>query len=85
MRTSDQLTTAAARSGLALQDTDELRRQLEWPVTAAVVTLKKRMDRHDRNRDEDDFRVDFKNREALRSAAGRRARSTSRCSPQHAS
>lgn len=76
MRTSDELSQLLDRPMAALQDRDLLRRELKRPLAAAILTLRKRKDRFDRNQaeeesPEDDFRVAFKNREELRALRDR--------------
>jgi len=55
-----------ADPGTALKDRDELRKRLTPPLRAAILTLKKRQDQRDRDDEDDDFRVQFKNTDELR-------------------
>jgi hypothetical protein len=49
----------------ALEDRDALKERLKLPYAAALLTLQKRRDRLDREEEDDDYRVDFKNTEEL--------------------
>lgn len=66
LRTDDDLKEILDDPAGALDDRTKLDDDLEVPLSAAILTLKKRADRLDREDEDDDFRVDFKNTEQLR-------------------
>lgn len=66
LRSDPELADVIDRPAEALGDLDGLRERIRRPLGAAVLTLRKRVDRRDRDEEEDDFRVDFKNRDELR-------------------
>jgi hypothetical protein len=66
LRTDGELSNILADPATALADRDRLLDDLKRPFGAAILTLKKRSDRLDREDEDDDFRVDFKNTEQLK-------------------
>jgi hypothetical protein len=66
LRADEELKAILADPADALADRDRLREQIKRPLGAALLTLKKRKDKHDRENQEDDFRVAFKNTDELR-------------------
>jgi len=65
LRADDELTDILDDPESALEDVKVLRERLRLPVRAAVLTLRRRRDKHERDKLEDDYTVEFKNREQL--------------------
>jgi len=65
LQADDDITDILKDPELALKDVKKLRERLLLPVRAAVLTLRRRRDKHERDKLEDDYTVEFKNREQL--------------------
>jgi AIPR protein len=66
LRADKDLREIISDPAAALADRDQLADDLKRPFSAAILTLKKRQDQRDRDGEDDDFRVDFKNTEHLK-------------------
>jgi AIPR protein len=66
LRTDETLGKILNDPAIPLADRDQLANDLKRPFSAAVLTLKKRRDQRERDDEDDDFRVDFKNTDELR-------------------
>ena len=68
LRADDELSMILTDPVSALQDRKKLTASLRLPLRAATGTLKKRRDKRERDEEEDDYTIDFKNTRATKDA-----------------